>query len=164
MTQHTSVSTSGRRPVFARTLRLLALPIIVGWVVFTVIVNAIVPQLEVVGEAHSAPMAPPDAPSTIAMDRLGHNFREFDSNSTVMIVLDGQDELGEDAHRYYDELIAELRKDPEHVQHIQDFWSDRLTAAGVQSTDAQAAYVQLHLGGEQGTTYANESVEAVRTV
>lgn len=164
MTQHTSVGSTGRRPLFAHTLRLLCIPIIVGWVVLTFLVNTLVPQLEVVGEAHSAPMAPKDAPSMIAMERLGHNFQEFDSNSTVMIVLEGQHDLGDAAHRYYSGLIAQLRDDPEHVQHIQDFWSDRLTAAGVQSSDAKSAYVQLNLGGQQGTTLANESVEAVRQV
>jgi RND superfamily putative drug exporter len=96
--------------------------------------------------------------------RLGHNFKGFDSNSTVTIILEGQQELGEAAHRYYDSIIHQLEQDPRHVQHIQDFWSDRLTAAGVQSADAKGAYVILNLAGEQGTTLANESVEAVREV
>jgi RND superfamily putative drug exporter len=109
-------------------------------------------------------MAPRDAPSMQAMMRLGHNFKEFDSNSTVTIILEGQQELGEAAHRYYDSIIHQLEQDPRHVQHIQDFWSDRLTAAGVQSVDAKGAYVILNLAGEQGTTLANESVEAVREV
>ncbi|EUA18264.1 MMPL family protein [Mycobacterium xenopi 3993] len=105
-----------------------------------------------------------DAPSMQAMMRLGHNFKEFDSNSTIMMVVEGQQPLGDAAHRYYDDIIRQLRQDPKHVQHIQDFWSDRLTAAGVQSTDAKGAYVQLNLAGNQGTTLANESVEAVRHV
>ena len=99
-----------------------------------------------------------------AMMRLGHNFNEFDSNSTVMIVLEGQQPLGDDAHRYYDNLIRQLRQDPKHIQHIQDFWGDRLTAAGAQSADAKGAYVMLNLAGNQGTTLANDSVDAVRKV
>ncbi|BDE15782.1 MULTISPECIES: MMPL/RND family transporter [Mycobacterium] len=153
-----------RRPVLARLIRWFAVPIIIGWIALTVVVNMIAPQLEVVGERHAAPMAPMDAPSMKAMMRQGHNFKEFDSNSTVTIVLEGEHELGEAAHRFYDQIIAKLKKDPEHVQHIQDFWSDRLTAAGVQSADAKGAYVILNLAGEQGTTLANESVEAVRKV
>ena len=39
-----------------------------------------------------------------------------------------------------------------------------MTAAGAQSTDAKAAYVMLNLAGDQGTTLANQSVEAVRRV
>jgi len=79
-----------RRPVIAHTLRLLALPIILIWVVITVLVNVAVPQLEVVGEQHSAPMVPADAPSMEAMKRIGHDFREYDSNSSIMVVLEGQ--------------------------------------------------------------------------
>ena len=156
--------TTGERPFLPRLIRWFALPIIVGWIALTVVVNMIAPQLEVVGERHAAPMAPMDAPSMKAMLRLGHNFKEFDSNSTVTIVLEGEHELGEAAHRYYDGIIGRLRQDRRHVQHIQDFWSDRLTAAGVQSADAKGAYVMLNLAGEQGTTLANESVEAVRAV
>ncbi|MGH3556490.1 MAG: RND family transporter [Mycobacterium sp.] len=154
----------GRRPVIPHAIRVLAVPIILAWLFITVVVNVIVPRLEVVSEEHSAPMAPVDAPSMQAMMRLGHNFREFDSNSTIMIVLEGQQKLGDDAHRYYGDLIRQLRQDPEHVQHIQDFWSDRLTAAGVQSADGKGAYVMLNIAGNQGQTLANESVEAVRDV
>ena len=154
----------GHWPLIPHMIRWFAVPIILAWVFVTVLVNVIVPRLEVVGEAHSAPMAPTDAPSMKAMMRLGHNFKEFDSNSTVMIVLEGQQPLGDDAHRYYDNLIQQLRQDPKHIQHIQDFWGDRLTAAGAQSADAKASYVMLNLAGNQGTTQANESVEAVRKV
>ncbi|KZS57007.1 hypothetical protein A4G26_02780 [Mycobacterium kansasii] len=152
------------RPVIPHTIRIFAVPIILAWVVLTVIVNVAVPRLEVVSEEHSAPMTPLDAPSMKAMMLLGHNFREFDSNSTVMIVLEGLQPLGDNAHHYYDNLIRQLRQDPKHIQHIQDFWGDRLTAAGAQSADAKGAYVMLNLAGNQGTTLANESVEAVRKV
>ncbi|GAA4296960.1 RND family transporter [Mycobacterium paraffinicum] len=154
----------GHRPYLPHAIRIFAVPIIVGWVLVTVLVNVIVPTLEKVGEAHSAPMTPLDAPSMKAMMRLGHNFHEFDSNSTVMIVLEGQQPLGPDAHQYYDKLIRQLRQDPKHIQHIQDFWGDRLTAAGAQSADAKSAYVQVNLAGNQGTTLANQSVDSVRKV
>lgn len=165
MTQPTD--TRPRRPVIPRLIRIFAVPIILGWVALTVIVNVAVPQLEVVGEEHSAPMAPMDAPSMQAMMRLGHNFKEFDSNSTIMVVLEGSGEhakLGDAAHRYYEDIIRQLSQDREHVQHIQDFWSDRLTAAGVQAADAKGAYVMINIAGNQGTTEANESVNAVREV
>jgi putative drug exporter of the RND superfamily len=152
------------RPFIPHVIRILAIPIILGWVALTVIVNVAVPTLEVVGEAHSAPMAPLDAPSMKAMMRMGHNFHEFDSNSTVMVVVEGQQPLGEAAHRYYDDIVRKLRKDTKHVQHIQDFWGDRFTAAGAQSADAKGSYVQVNIAGNQGTTQANNSVEAVRKV
>ena len=87
-----------KRPFFAHALRILAVPIVLFWVAVAVVVNVIAPQLEVVGELHSAPMAPEDAPSMQAMKLMGHNFKEFDSNSTVMVVIEGQQPLGPDAH------------------------------------------------------------------
>ena len=153
-----------RRPVFAHSLRIFAVPIILIWIAIAVVLNVIAPQLEVVGELHAAPMAPEDAPSMIAMKRMGANFKEFNSNSTVMVVVEGQQPLGPEAHKYYDEIIRKLRQDPEHIQHIQDFWGDTLTAAGAQSPDGKASYVMLNLAGEQGMTLANEGVQAVRKV
>jgi putative drug exporter of the RND superfamily len=152
------------RPFLPHMIRILAIPIIIGWVVLTVIVNVAVPTLEVVGEAHSAPMAPLDAPSMTAMMRMGHNFHEFNSNSTVMIVVESQKPLDDAAHHYYDDIVRKLRKDTTHVQHLQDFWGDRFTAAGAQSADAKGAYVQANIAGNQGTTEANDSVDAVRKV
>ena len=153
-----------KRPVFAHLIRILALPILLFWIAVAVLVNVIAPQLEIVGEQHSAPMAPQDAPSVQAMKLMGSNFHEFDSNSTVMIIVEGQQPLGPEAHQYYDEIIHKLEQDSEHIQHIQDFWGDTLTAAGAQSPDGKAAYVMLNLAGEQGQTLANEGVQAVRKV
>jgi RND superfamily putative drug exporter len=159
-----TVTRHEKRPVIAHSLRILAVPIILFWIAVAVGVNVLAPQLEVVGEQHSAPMAPEDAPSMVAMKRMGANFKEFNSNSTIMIVVEGQKPLGPDAHAYYDEIIRKLRQDPKHIQHIQDFWGDTLTAAGAQSSDGKASYVMLNLAGEQGQTLANEGVEAVRKV
>ena len=160
----TAVEPTGKpkRAVLPHTIRILAVPIILFWVAIAVLVNVIAPQLEVVGELHSAPMAPEDAPSMVAMKRMGGNFKEFDSNSTVMVVIEGDKPLGPDAHDYYNEIIKKLQQDPEHIQHIQDFWGDTLTAAGAQSADGKASYVMLNLAGEQGQTLANEGVDVVR--
>jgi putative drug exporter of the RND superfamily len=164
MTEHTSANTTthAKRPFFAHTLRVFAVPIILFWVGLTIVVNIFVPQLEVISEEHSVPLAPMDAPSMQAMMRVGSNFKEYKSNSTVMMVLEGQQALGNAAHHYYDEILKKLYKDHDHIEHIQDFWSDRLTAAGVQSPDAKSSYVLLNLVGNQGETFANESVNAVR--
>ncbi len=146
----------------AHVLRIMSVPVILAWIAIAVLVNVIAPQLEVVGEEHSAPMTPNDAPSVQAMKEMGANFKEFDSNSTVMVIVEGQQPLGPDAHQYYDEIVKKLRQDPEHIQHIQDFWGDTLTAAGAQSSDGKAAYVMLNLAGEQGQTLSNTGVQHVR--
>ncbi|WNG90658.1 MMPL family transporter [Mycobacterium sp. ITM-2016-00318] len=154
----------GAHPRIPRFIRLFSVPILLGWLALTVLVNVIAPQLEKVGEAHAVSLAPIDAPSMQAMQQVGKTFQEFDSNSSVMIVLEGDQPLGDDAHKYYDSLIDELESDQLHVEHIQDFWGDPLTAAGSQSADGKAAYVQLYLRGNQGESIANESVAAVRDI
>ena len=55
-----------------------------------------------------------------------------------MIVMEGQQQLGEDAHKYYDKVVRELKADTKYVEHVQDLWGDRLTAAGAQSPDGKA--------------------------
>jgi RND superfamily putative drug exporter len=154
----------GAHPIIPRMIRVFSVPILLGWLALTVIVNAVVPQLEVVGQTHAVSMAPNDAPSMQAMKRAGQDFHEFDSNSSAMIVLEGDQPLGADAHHYYDGLIQRLEADKKHVEHIQNFWGDPLTASGSQSADNKAAYVQLYLAGNQGESLANESVEAVRHI
>ncbi len=123
-----------------------------------------IPKLEIIDQQHSVSLAPDDAPSLRAMKQVGKTFEEFDSNSSAMIVLEGDAPLGEEAHDYYDGLVATLRADTRHVQNVQDFWGDPLTASGAQSADGKAAYVQLYLAGNQGESMANESVQAVRDI
>jgi putative drug exporter of the RND superfamily len=151
-------------PFIARTIRRFPLLTILAWVALTLIVTLAVPSLEQVGQKHSVPMSPKDAPSVQAMMRMGKDFKESDSDSFAMIVLEGRQPLGDDAHEYYVQLVRELRDDPKHVEHVQDLWGDRLTAAGAQSADGKAAYVQLNLAGNQGTTLGDESVAAVRNI
>ncbi len=147
-----------------RWIRRLAVPIILAWVAVTVLLNVIVPQLDEVGRLRAVSMSPKDAPSMIAMMRIGKVFDEFKSDSSAMAVLEGDHPLGDDAHHYYDGLVARMKADTDHVEHIQDFWSDPLTAAGSQSPDGKAAYVQVYLAGNMGETLANESVEAVQQI
>jgi RND superfamily putative drug exporter len=151
-------------PSFAHTIRRLSVPIVLFWLAAATITNIAAPQLEDVGKAHTVSLIPADAPSVQAMKRIGQVFREFDSDSAAMIVLEGDKPLGAEAHRFYDTLIHRVSQDTEHVQHIQDFWGDPLTAAGSQSTDGKGAYVQVFLAGNQGETLANESVDALRDI
>jgi RND superfamily putative drug exporter len=145
-------------------LRRFSVLIALFWLGLAVVTNVFVPQLETVAEAHNVSLSPQDAPSLQASKHIGQKFQEFDSDSSAMIVLEGDQPLGPDAHHYYDGLVAELAKDTEHVEHIQNFWGDPLTAAGSQSPDGKAALVQLYLAGNQGESLANESVDSVRDI
>jgi RND superfamily putative drug exporter len=152
------------RPAFMRTVYALAWPIIIVWVLVTVAVNVFAPQVELVARTHAVTMSPQDAPAMIAAKKIGAKFQESDSDSMVMLVVEGEDELGDKAHRWHDNLVKTLRADPDHVQNVTDLWGTPSTAAGVQSTDGKAAYTQINLAGDQGSTLGNESVETVRDI
>jgi RND superfamily putative drug exporter len=153
-----------RRPVIAHFIRVFAVPILLGWVALVVLLNVAVPSLEDVGQAHSVSLSPGDAPSMRAMKHIGRVFKESDSDASAMVVFEGDQPLGDEAHRYYAELIRRFRADTTHITHVQDFWGDPLTAASAQSGDGKATYVQLYLAGNQGEALANESIAAVRQV
>lgn len=151
-----------KRPALPRFIRIFAIPIVLAWIALIGILTATVPQLAEVGKLRAVSMSPNDAPSLIAIKRVGEVFGEYKTSSSVMIVLEGDKPLGPDAHAFYDEIVRDLRADTTHVQHVQDFWGDTLTAAGAQSIDGKASYVQVYISGDQGEALANESVEAVR--
>ncbi|WP_165604831.1 MMPL family transporter, partial [Mycobacterium intracellulare] len=145
------------RPRIPRFIRVFAVPIILAWIAIIAVLNTVVPQLEDVGKLRAVSMSPNDAPSMIATKRVGEVFKEYNTSSSVMIVLEGQEPLGDDAHHFYDQIVQKLRADTKHVQHVQDFWGDSLTAAAAQSVDGKAAYVQAYIAGDQGEALANES-------
>lgn len=157
-------SAGGPLLVAARTICRLWLPIILFWVTLTVVVNAVSPQLPAVAATHAVPLSAHDAPSSIAMKQIGKDFQQFESDTTAMVVLEGQNKLGDDAHRFYDTLVAKLAADKAHVEHIENFWGESSTAAGSQSADGKAAYVELHLAGGQSSSQANESVTAIEQI
>lgn len=147
-----------------RFVRRFAVPVLITWLFMTVAVNVLVPPIESVAREHAVTMSPHDAPAMIAAKHIGQKYHESDSDSMAMIVLESDDPLGEGAHQYYDNLVLALQADTRHVQHVQNVWGDPLTASGVQSRDGRAAYVQVNLAGDQGSTLGNKSVVAVREI
>ncbi len=153
-----------RKPIFARSIRKLSVPVILAWIALTVVVNVISPQLEPVTDANQGPMVPVDAPSSAALIHIGDRFDESDSNSLIMIILEADRPLGDDDHRFYDELTAKLQQDSEHVQYVMNLWGEGTTAAGVQSSDGKASYTLVRIAGNQGSTHSDESIKAVRNL
>jgi RND superfamily putative drug exporter len=152
------------RPWVPHTIRRLSVPIVLFWVALAALTNIFVPNLEEVGKAHNVSLSSPDAASLQAQKHIGQVFHEFHSDSAAMVLLEGEKPLGADAHHFYDVLVRKLEQDTKHVEHIQDFWGDPLTAAGSQSNDGKAAYVQVYLNGNQGEAKSIESVDAVRDI
>ena len=159
-----STDRRGAQPIIPRIIHMFAVPVLLGWVALAVLLNVAIPSLEDVGQQQSVSLSPADAPSMQAMKHIGHVFKESDSDSSAMIVLEGDQPLGDQAHRYYADLVKKFRADPAHITHVQDFWGDPLTAAGAQSSDGKATYVQLNLAGNQGEVRANDSIAAVRDI
>ena len=118
-------------PFLPKWIHRLALPIVLIWLGIVFVTNTVAPQLEVVSKNHSVSMSPKDATSFQSMMRVGKTFNEFSSDSSAMILLEGDKPLGPEAHRYYDEIVKRLEQDTKHVQHIQDFWSDPLDRGGL---------------------------------
>ncbi|MHA7649713.1 MMPL/RND family transporter [Mycobacterium sp. ML4] len=152
------------RPLVARTIHALAVPIILFWLAVVVVMSVFLPSLEVVGQERSVSLSPKDAPSYVALKHIGESFKEGNTDSVAMLVLESGQPLGDEAHRYYDGLIRKLRADKAHVLSIQDFWGDPLTAAGAQSSDGKSVTAQINLNGNQGEPLANESVASVRKI
>ena len=90
-----------KRPFFARTVRFLAIPIIVFWALLAVITNTFVPQIERVAEELAGPMVPTYAPSQVAMLTIGKEFHESTSTSLTMLVLEADRGLTEQDRDYY---------------------------------------------------------------
>jgi RND superfamily putative drug exporter len=151
-------------PFAARMIHRFSVPVILGWLAIAFILSAAVPSLEKVEKERSVSLAPGDAPAFKASTRIVEDFKESNSGNVAVVVLEGQQPLGDEAHRYYNGLIRQLEADPRHVTHIHNFWGDPLTADAAESADNKAAYVQLDLAGEPGQASGNEAAEAVRDI
>ncbi|MCM6776797.1 RND family transporter [Nocardia sp. CDC159] len=141
-------------------------PLVVGaWVLLAAVMNATIPQLEHVIAGHSREFVPGNAESAVTLKKMGADFRESDTNNVVFLLLERpKDRLGDADHRYYDDVLARIVADRQHVQSAMDIWSNPQTAVANQSADGKAAYVMLRLTGEMGTTKAQQSIDAVRAL
>ncbi len=98
----------------------------------------------------------------IAMKRVGKVFEEFDSDSSAMIVLEGDHRLGADAHRFYDDMVDKLEADSKHVEHVQDFWGDPLTAPERRATTAKPPTCRCICAATWGRRSATSQSTAVQ--
>ena len=159
------MSTGNGGPSFVpRLIRRLSIPIAIIWLALAASSNALIPPLEEIGRIHNVAQSAKDAPSLIAAKRVGTTFGEYDTDSLVTLVIEGDQPLGDAAHRFGDALVERMQADTAHVQHVQYFWGDPLTAAGSQSNDGKAALIQVYLDGDAGSSQANESVASVREI
>lgn len=164
MSEHRSGETGVKRPFIPRMVRAFAIPIIFFWGLLAVTTNTFMPQVERVAEELAGPMVPHYAPSQRALLHIGEKFQESDSTNLTMVVFEANRQLGDQDHRYYDDLMRRLERDTRHVQYVMDLWGKPFTAAGAQSVDGKCTYVLLRLAGDIGQIQANQSVDAVRDI
>ncbi|MGN6339231.1 MMPL/RND family transporter [Mycobacterium sp.] len=164
MTEHRLDGRRGKRPFIPRMVRALAIPIIFFWGLLAVTTNTFMPQVERVAEELAGPMVPHYAPSQRALLHIGEKFHESNSTNLTMVVFEANRPLGDQDHRYYDDLMRRLEHDTKHVQYVMDLWGKPFTAAGAQSVDGKCTYVLLRLAGDIGQIQANQSVDAVRDI
>src|SRR4051794_29590140 len=91
---------------FARLIRILSIPIIIFWTLIAVVLAVVTPSLDAVADQHSVSLSPHDSPAYQAMLNIGARFQQFDSDSTAMVVLEGDDKLGDSAHEFYNQIIT----------------------------------------------------------
>ncbi|OBF66956.1 hypothetical protein A5753_05525 [Mycobacterium sp. 852002-51971_SCH5477799-a] len=164
MTEHRLDEPRVKRPFIPRMVRALAIPIIFFWGLLAVTTNTFMPQVERVAEELAGPMVPHYAPSQRALLHIGEKFHESNSTNLTMVVFEANRPLADQDHRYYDDLMRRLERDPKHVQYVMDLWGKPFTAAGAQSVDGKCTYVLLRLAGDIGQIQANQSVDAVRDI
>lgn len=164
MSEHRSDEPGVKRPFIPRMVRAFAIPIIFFWGLLAVTTNAFMPQVERVAEELAGPMVPHYAPSQRALLHIGEKFQESNSTNLTMVVFEANRQLGDQDHRYYDDLMRRLQNDTKHVQYVMDLWGKPFTAAGAQSVDGKCTYVLLRLAGDIGQIQANQSVDAVRDI
>ncbi|MFV0493957.1 RND family transporter [Mycobacterium sp.] len=152
-----------KRPRIAKLLRVLTIPIILFWIAVAVGTSVLVPSLEDSTKANAGAMVPTDAPSSRAAVRIGKAFTETHYTSVAVVLLETHGrKLGEQDHRYYDEVVHKLRENHKHVQAVIDLWGDPVTMSGQQSADGDAATVNVSPTGDQADANANASIEAIR--
>jgi putative drug exporter of the RND superfamily len=151
------------RPRVAKLLRVLAIPIIVFWVLVGVATNVLVPSLDATTSANAGPLVGRDAPSSQAAILTGNEFKESNYTSVAVVLLQTEGrKLGDEDHRYYNELVRRVLQDTKHVQSVQDLWGKPVTMSGSQSADAEATTLTVRPTGDMGSATANDSVDAIR--
>ena len=110
-----------QRPLVARAIRYLSVPIIVAWLATAALLTFGVPSLDLVAQERSVSVDPTDAPSFKAAERVREAFGESDSGSAAIIILEGEQPLGDDSRAYYSQLIRLMEDDPNYVQRVDDF-------------------------------------------
>lgn len=152
------------RPLYARLLFGLAIPVCFLWVALAAGLNIFVPQLERVVELNTLSFLPDDAPSVQALSNMSKHFGHGGSNNAVAVLLEGQSPLGDESRRYYRDLVAKFDADKKHVVGLIDVWLNPPLAPAAESADKKASFLYLYLSGNIGSAEGMQSTRVVRDI
>lgn len=146
-----------RRPLFVIGL----------WIALAVALFLLFPPLAKIAGEKQPEFLPSDAPVLVANNAMIKEFKESDSQNSLLVVLTNDNGLGPAQEEVYRKLVDNLRADHQSVVMLQDFISTPALRDVVTSKDHKAWYLPVGLAGQLATPAANESykkaVEIVKT-
>ena len=134
-----------------------------AWLLFTVVMNVAVPQLEVIAGQDSSPMVPAEAPSTQTVRAMDEAFGNGGSESFVVVAMERTAGLTKADRRYAESLVGELQRDKDDVVFVQDIRKPELRKA-LTSKDGQARYLLVGITGATGAPSSMRQVTAIRDI
>lgn len=138
--------------------------VIGAWLGVAVMLALLFPQLETVVRQQSVDLLPRDVASFQTVDRMSAAFGEQGSKTMVFVAMEDPAGLTPAARQRYQQLVARLRGDTDHVLLVQDLLADPVTEVQAVSQDRKAWYLPVGVAGTLGDRTAAESVQAVRDI
>jgi RND superfamily putative drug exporter len=138
--------------------------VIGAWLAAAVVLALLFPQLETVVRQQSVDLLPRDVGSFQTVDRMSAAFGEQGSKTMLFVAMEDPAGLSTSARQRYEQLVARLRADTDHVLLVQDLLADPVTEAQAVSQDRKAWYLPVGVAGTLGDPTAAESVQAVRDI
>ena len=145
------------------TLRHKAL-VMGAWLGAAVVLALLFPQLETVVRQQSVDLIPRDAPSLQTVERMSAAFGEQGSKTLLFIAMEDPNGLTAATQERYDQLVARLQDEKDHVLQVNDLLADPVTKAQALSADEKAWYLPVGVAGTLGDPTAAESVKTVRSI
>ncbi|OBK10428.1 RND family transporter [Mycobacterium asiaticum] len=150
--------------MIARFIYRFALLIVGVWAVLVVAGNALTPPLEQVVSNKDQPFLAPGTPTSLAVQRSAAAFSQSPTDNVGYLVLERDGQLTEQDRNYYDQLIAALRADSQHVYEVVNWWRMPALADAAVSDDHHVVTAAMRLDGMVGTSEAVDSISAARGI
>ncbi|MDP7702047.1 RND family transporter [Mycobacterium sp. TY815] len=150
--------------MIARLIYRFALLIVGVWAFAAVAGNSLAPPLERVVADLDQPFLPVGTATSLAVQRSAAAFSQAPTDNVGYLVLERDGRLTDQDRAYYDQVVAALRADTQHVYEVTDWWRMPAAADTAVSRDGDVVTATLRLDGMTGSTEAIDSITAARTI